>query len=119
VDIDIPVVLSQNMTRALERFYSIRSAAAVRRFLHSYPELLEVLLEAHIHLRRCFGSDLQVILEVVSDPEVEGLEELFAYIHTRLPVAEAMAQLDKLDEEWFLDQLDRVDGHLNFNLEFA
>lgn len=119
MDIDTPVVLSQNMTLALERIYSLRSAAAVRRFLHSYPELLEVLLEAHIHLRRCFGSDLRVTLEVVSDPEVEGLEELFAYIHTRLPVAEALARLDRLDDEWFLDQLDRVGGRFNFNLDFA
>jgi hypothetical protein len=60
-----------------------------------------------------------VTLEVVSDPEVEGVEELFAYILTSLPVNEALARLHRLDEEWFLDQLDRVGGRFNFNLEFV
>lgn len=119
MDIDIPVVLSQSITLALEQIYPLRNAAAVRRFLRTYPQLHEILLEAHTHLERYFGPNPQVTLEVVSDPEVEGLEELFAYIHTRLPVAEALVQLDKLDEEWFLDQLDRVGGRFNFNLEFA
>ena len=119
MDINAAVAVNQNMILALERIYSLRNAAAVRRFLRAHPQLLEVLLEAYIHLQRYFGSKPQVTLEVVSDPEVEGLEELFAYILTDLPVDEAMARLDKLDQEWFLDQLDRVDGRLNFNLEFA
>jgi len=50
---------------------------------------------------------------------VEGAKELFAYIRTSLPVDEALSRLDKFDEEWFLDQLDRAGGRFNFNLEFA
>ena len=95
------------------------NAAAVGRFLHAYPQLIEVLLEAYVYLQKYFGPDPQVTLEVVSDPEVEGVEELFTYILTSLPVNEALARLDKLDEEWFLDQLDRVGGRFNFNLEFV
>lgn len=103
----------------LEEIYSLRNAATVRRFLHAYPQLVEVLLEAHGYLQKYFGPEPQVTLKVVSDPEGEGVEELFAYILTPLPVDEALARLDKLDEEWFLDQLDRVDGRFNFNLEFV
>jgi len=87
--------------------------------LHTYPQLVEVLLEARLYLQKYFGPAPQVTLEVVSDPEVEGVEELFAYILTSLPVDEALARLDRLDEEWFLDQLDRVGGRFNFNLEFV
>jgi hypothetical protein len=121
VDIDIQRVLdiSENQRlHQLEGIHSFRNAAAVRRFLHVYPQLVEVLLEAHVYLQKYFGPEPQVTLEVVSDPEVEGVEELFAYILTSLPVDEALARLDRLDEEWFLDQLDRVDGRFNFNLEF-
>ena len=103
----------------LEEIYSLRDAAAVRRFLQACPQLIELLLEAHVYLQEYFGPDPQVTLEVVSDPEAESMDELFAYILTSLPVDEALARLDKLDEEWFLDQLDRVDGQLNFNLEFV
>ena len=95
------------------------NAAAVGRFLHAYPQLIEVLLEAHVYLQKYFGPDPQVTLKVVSDPEVEGVEELFAYILTSLLVDEALARLDRFDEEWFLDQLDRVGGRFNSNLEFV
>jgi len=121
VDIDIQRVLDISESQRLhqlEEMYSLRKAATVRRFLHVYPHLMQVLLEAHVYLQKYFGPEPQVTLEVVSDPEVEGVEELFAYILTSLPVDEALARLDRIDEEWFLDQLDRVDGRFNFNLEF-
>jgi len=99
--------------------YSFHDAVTVQRFLQANPHLIEAILEAYPYLVKCFGPDPQVMLEVVRDPEAEGVEELFAYILTPLPVDEALARLDKLDQEWFLDQLDRVGGRFNFNLEFA
>jgi len=122
VDIDIQRVLDISESQRLhqlEGIYSLRNAAAVRRFLRAYPQLVEVLLAARVSLQKYFGPDPQVTLEVVSDPEVEGVEELFAYIRTSLPVDEALAQLNRLDEEWFLGQLDRVGERFNFNLEFV
>lgn len=115
----LPDITESRRLHPLEEIYSLRDAAAVRRFLHTYPQLVEVLLEASVYLQKHFGPDPQVTLEVVSDPEVEGVEQLFAYILTSFPVDDALTRLDKLDEEWFLDQLDRVDGRFNFNLEFA
>lgn len=103
----------------IEKFYSLRNRTDVRRFLRTHPQLIEVLLDARAHVQEHFGSGIPVVLEVVSDPEVEGWDQLFAYILTSLPVREALAQLNKLDKEWFLDQLDRVDGLFNFNLEFV
>jgi hypothetical protein len=97
--------------------YLLRNATAVHRFLQAYPRLIDVLREAQLHLAKHFGPDPQVALEVVSDPEVDDSKQLFAYICTSLPVDAALAQLDLLDEEWFLDQLERVNGLFNFNLE--
>jgi hypothetical protein len=111
--------LHHHYPHQLEEIYSLRDASVVRRFLYAHPQLIEFLLEAHVHLQKHFGPDPQVELAVVSDPEAEGEEQLFAYILTSLPVDEALARLDRLDEEWFLDQLDRVDGRFNFNLEFV
>jgi len=118
-DVALLDIIESQRLHQLEEMYSLRNAAAVRRFLHTYPQLVEVLLEARLYLQKYFGPAPQVTLEVVSDPEVEGVEELFAYILTSLPVDEALARLDRLDEEWFLDQLDRVGGRFNFNLEFV
>jgi len=103
----------------VEASYSFRDEEAVRHFLQTHPHLIEVLFEAQFHLLRHFGPDSQVTLEVFPGPESEGEKRLFAYIIIFLPVEEALTRLDKLDEEWFLNQSDRVDGLLNFSLEVA
>lgn len=108
-----------SLLRKLEGIYSFRDAGAMRSFLKAHLQLIEVLFQAHVHLQKHLGPDPQVELAIITDPEVEDMDELFAYILTSLPVDEALARLDRLDEEWFLDQLDRVDGRFNFNLEFV
>ncbi len=112
-------IVESSRLRQLGEFYSFRDALAVRRFLRAHPQLTEVLLEAHAYLEKHFGPDPQVALGVVSDPEAVGWDQLFAYILTPLSVDEAQARLDRLDEEWFLDQLDQVGDLFNFNLEFV
>lgn len=79
----LDTIESQDVYR-LEEIYSFRDAATVRRFLHACPQLVEVLLEAHVYLQKHFGPDPQVTLRVVSDPEAESTDELFAYIHTSI-----------------------------------
>jgi len=103
----------------LEAMYSLRDRAEVEHFLQTYPHLINVLLESYPHLLEHFGSDVKVALEVVSDPEVGDWRQLFAYILTPMPVREALDRLDRLDKEWFLDQLDRTDGLLTFDIELA
>ena len=83
------------------------------------PTLIDLLLEAHAYLERYFGLDPQVVLEVVSDPDSNDSEELFANIRTSLPVDEALERLDQLDQGWFLAQLGRTGGRFNFSLEFV
>jgi len=89
---------------------------AVRRFLYAYPQLVEVLLEAYPYLVKHFGPNPQVMLKVVRDPEAGRSEQLMAYILTSLDADEALIRLDRLDEEWFMDQFDRVGDLFNFNL---
>lgn len=103
----------------LREAYTFRQEIQVHRFLRAQPEIADFLLEAYEYLERYFGPSLQVDLEVVTDPEIECSEEMVGYIVTPLAVDDALAQLDKLDEVWFLNQLDRVGGRFNFNLEFV
>jgi len=87
-------------------------------FLESHPFLVPLLLEAYSEIKSYFGLYPQVFLEVVSDPEVQGLVELFGYIVTRLTPEEAGKRLQGFDRTWFLNQLPRVKGLLNFDVEF-
>lgn len=89
------------------------------RFLRAYLALIDLLLEAPLHVERYFGPDPHVALEVVVDPEANDSAELFANIYTSLPVEEALERLDQLDEGWFLAQLGRTAGRFNFNVEFV
>lgn len=111
-------VISSSHLRQLERFYTFPDGSAVHHFLQTYPHLTEFLLEAYPLLREHFGSDLQVVLEIVSDPETADAHELVAQICTSLPVEEALARLDRFDQEWFLGQVARVGGVFNVNLTF-
>ena len=105
--------------RKLQGFYAFQDAAEILRFVRAYPSAVDILSEALPYLERLFGPAPQVILEVTFDPESEGSEELFGYIQTSLPVEEALDRLHQLDQEWFLAQISRVRGRLNFNLEFV
>ena len=103
----------------IDHLYLITNSLAVRQFIRLHPMLAEVLLEACGPLSELFGPSPKVALSVARDPEQEDLTELVASILTPLEPDAALERLDALDEYWFLDQIDRVQGHLNFNLEFV
>lgn len=113
------VVAREAELQQLQELYIFREPTVIRQFLRTHSPLIEVLFEAWPHLHQHFGPDLQVALEVVSDPEVENWDELFAYVLTPLLPDEALVRLNNFDQDWFLDQLDRVDGTLNFDVEFV
>lgn len=105
--------------RQIEDWYAVLKPQAVRKFIRRHPSLADLLIEAYAPLADFFGPNPQVLLLVVSDPEEAGLDELVGSIRTPLEPDEALERLDAFDEYWFLDQLNRANGKLNFNLDFA
>ena len=105
--------------RNVETLYSFRNITEIQQFLQDHHFLVNFLIEAHPYVSKYFGDYPQIALELISDPEIDGSEQLFAYIVTSLPVTEALERLNSLDEEWFIEQFDRVDGLFNFNLEIS
>ena len=103
--------------KVLERISTFRRPAEVRRFLETHFFLFDLIPEALSRARRIFGPNTKVELEVVKDPEGDNPEILFAYIVTSLPVNDALGLIDKLDDEWFLDQSDKVQDTFNLNLK--
>ena len=101
----------------LQEFYDSRGVEDVWHHLKSYPVLIRFLQDSRHYLLEHFGSDTKYILELVRDPERANFRQLQVYIGTSMPIENALAQLDKLDEEWFLSQLNLVGNLINFNLE--
>jgi hypothetical protein len=90
----------------------------VSQFLEARPFLVPLLVEAHGRVRHYFGPQPQVVLEIVSDPEVHGLVKMFGYIVTTLTPEEAGKRLQQFDRGWFLQQVPCTEGLLNFDVEF-
>jgi hypothetical protein len=117
------VMAQQNVTiepaiQSLEQLYSFRRPEEVVELLQAHPFLVPLLEEAHEKIAQYFGPSSEVMLEVVTDPEAMDDRELFAFIRTTLPPDEALSNLDRLDQEWWLDAGDRAEGNLCIDVEF-
>lgn len=105
--------------RQLETIYEFNDYYEVTNYLKEHSYLLELLFEAFSEIERLFGRNPRVLLKVVNDPDIEDENQLFAYIHTTLSPKEALSRMEILDEEWFLNQIDRARGKFNLNIEFV
>jgi len=83
--------------QSLWQLYTFRRPEEVSQFIEVYPFLVPLLVEAHSRIRDYFGARPQVILEVVTDPEVQGLVEMFGYVVTSLAPEEAGKRLQQFD----------------------
>ena len=103
----------------LEDLYSFRGREEVTEFLESHSFLVLLLLEAYPHVKRHFGSDAPVFLEVVTDPEATNDRELYALIGTRLPPEAALEKLERFDKEWWSAAMDRAQCKLCIDVGFV
>lgn len=101
----------------IENLYLFREANEVQGFLEENPFLVPLLQEARIHIKEYF-PDSDVVLEVITDPEIMGEKELVASIVAGQNVEEACETLKQLNEDWWLDTLDRAEDQLHIGLEF-
>lgn len=109
---------TEPLTR-LAQHYTFRRPAEVTAFLHEHPNLSAVLFEALAVIPRYFGDDAPLFLEVFTDPEAEpATRELFVIVQTTVEPDEALARLDRLDEEWWLDASPDGSGILVISIEF-
>jgi hypothetical protein len=106
------------MLQSFEQLYTLRRPSEVLEFLDAHPFLGPLLLEAYGKIAQHFESFSDILLEVVTDPEAQGLVKMFGYIVTSLTPEEAGRRLRQFDREWFLSQIPRAKGLLNFDVEF-
>lgn len=102
----------------LERTYVFRERDLVLPFLRQHFFLIPALLEAPAVVWRYFPFS-PLVLEVVTDPEVPDDEQLMMYISTEVDAEEALSRLNQLDEDWWLDALEQVEGKMCIDLEFV
>ena len=101
----------------IEEIYTLRDANEVTRFLEENSFLIPLLQEARTHIKRYFPYS-DVVLEVVTDPEIMDERDLVAFIVVDQRVENPGETLDRLDEEWWLDASERAQGQFHITLEF-
>lgn len=104
---------------AIKSFYQLRKDSEVTQFLEEHPFLISLLIELYDKIRYYFDSDTEMILDLVTDPEAEVDRVLFALIRTKLPSSRALDRLDRLDDEWWLENLHHAEGKLCIDVDFG
>lgn len=100
----------------LRRHYGLRGEADVGAFLVRHPDVVDLLTETRGRIGEYFGAD-PVDLETFVDPEAPAASELYALVRTRLGSADALRQLRRFDEAWWLDALDRTRAPVVVSIE--
>ena len=105
-----------SISELLTNFYVLKNYSEIIGFVNERPLLISALLEAYSKIREYFGYEVDMILELTSDPDDDHAHDLFVRIVTSMPFKEALGLLDRLDAEWWLDASTRA-RDLNITVE--
>ncbi len=100
----------------LHPLYSMRDVKEVTAYLRKKPGVIQELWNIADAVRRYFPGR-PIALEVLYDAE-EPLTTLCVYIQAGRDAARANAQLERFDQEWWLDQSVDVDEDISVDVEY-
>ena len=92
----------------------------VEEFLATHPNVQQYLLDAREPLHAAFGKAIdKVSVIATTNPEMMDGEFLLCRIQTPLSAEKALACLNTFDESWDLENSQRVEGRVIFNVTFS
>lgn len=91
----------------------------IMKFLSENMDLQPVLLEANRMVKKIFGENAELILELRTDPEIEDDKILHANIKATGDIDEQLDKLDAFDKNWLIQRLDLVNRRVIFDLDFS
>lgn len=98
--------------------YEVRDVERVTDFLFRNSFLIDILLEIPAQVRRVFGEDQKLILSFWLDPEDPTWHHVQVLISTKCEAEKSFDLMDKFDEEWWLDNCQRVESKLSISKEY-
>lgn len=103
----------------LRKLYEFKDRMAVEGFLRENPFLFDLLENAHDKIQEYFDFDTPMALDVIREPDAKSSGRLFVLILTTLRPKEALAHLDELDRDWWLDVLPAARGKLTIDIYYS
>ena len=103
----------------LQEHYDAEDWDAVSDFLSRHPALPSLLVDASPRLNDAFGAGRPVHLRLVAGYEQDEPTLLFADITNAADPMLALAQMNRFEDDWWLDAMTSAEGLLHFSVEFA
>ena len=103
----------------LAREYEIRNPSEVAKFLRENLFLFDLLKEIPQRLKKFFGENAELAVELFSEPEMPSSKEIFVLVITNDEAEKARSKMDKFDEKWWLENLGKANCKLNVSLEYV
>jgi hypothetical protein len=110
-----PIAVGTSPISELSTWYLIDNPELMLPFLDRHLHLVPVLRDIVDAVHRFFPADDALHLQAIDDADTRT-EHLYVIISTSLPRDEAEVRLDRFDEEWWLDALDRTKADLTIDV---
>ncbi len=103
----------------LAREYEIRNPSKVAEFLGENLFLLDLLKVIPGKLKKFFGRNAKLAVELFVEPEMPSSREIFVLVLTKNDAKTSRAKMDEFDQKWWLENLDKANCKLNVSLEYV
>lgn len=101
----------------LEENFTFKNREEVFSFIQNNPQLYTLLNDAVNPISKIFHLS-SLFLYVFHDPESSTGDHLVLSISTKMRAKEALKELDKLDEGWWGENIERAKGMLSIELAY-
>jgi len=118
-DKPIDLLHSEQGIDLLAGIFQFRDYTAVSTFIQQNAFLTGLLFEIHRVIGEYFGPHTQIVLEVFTDPEAGNDQQLFVLIQTELEPEQAIEQLEKFYDGWWLSVLDQAQYKMSVDVEYV
>ena len=103
--------------KRLETKYAFKHKEEAFNFIQANPQLESLLNDAVNPIKEFFPKS-SLHLGVFHDPESPTGNHLVLGISTQMRAKEALKELDKLDEGWWSENIERAKGKLSIELDY-
>jgi hypothetical protein len=104
--------------KKLRQEYVLVDGSSIETFIRSHRSLLEVLLDAVVQMRSCFGRDCILHLRMGSE-DGDAPNVVCGFVRWTKDLESARAALDAFDESWWINNVRRGSGRVVFDYELA
>jgi nucleoside diphosphate kinase len=120
ISLKSPRIFGHEVTQKMKNSvveYDVVDRDSVSAYIARHLGLTEPLRDAPAYIRKVWGQDVAINLEVSKDPEGEQYDSLMAYIQTSDDPDTAMAKLNAFGSEWWNQYSASYRNLLDFDVE--